>query len=87
MIGPWSPALCDTLTQIDWQRCRFLLQGQHRRILELERASMETLQRLRASEQGRLKAEARTAELQQELENNAGGLAKPFLLLLQHFEM
>ncbi|KAK9844762.1 hypothetical protein WJX74_006584 [Apatococcus lobatus] len=47
------------------------IQGQHRRIVELERASMETMQRLRASEQGRLKAEARTAELQQELENNA----------------
>ena len=57
------------------------LQVQHRRILELERGSMETLQRLRASEQGRSSAEARTAELQQELENNAGMLHHIFLAM------
>ncbi|KAK9865823.1 hypothetical protein WJX84_007156 [Apatococcus fuscideae] len=47
------------------------IQAQHRRIMDLERTSMDTLQRLRASDQGRQRAEARAAELQQELENNA----------------
>ncbi len=68
----WTlPPAGDSRAEADGANCA---QAQHRRIVELERASLDTMQRLRASEQGRLKAEGRMNELQQELENNAGTL-------------